>query len=142
MNRRYFKFCGGTYLVSRSVGFSFVGTSRHAPLENLLIFQTVIHKHTVSQAISNHQFRFLIGLYSVAEIWFKKIENGKNNFLDEEQNDSKKIYVNIKQHSSLWIYPAYPWCKMRQSLVIRRKYRWWEIVSGTYSKACPHTLVL
>ena len=36
------------------------------------------------------------GLYSVAEIWLKKIENGKNNFLDEEQNNSKKVYVNIK----------------------------------------------
>ena len=53
-------------------------------------------EHAVPQTISNHQFRFLIGLYSVVEIWLKKIENGKNSFLHEEQNNSKKVYVNIK----------------------------------------------
>ena len=42
MNRRYFKFCGGTHPVSRSVGFSLVGASRDAPFEMLLIFQTLL----------------------------------------------------------------------------------------------------
>ena len=58
--------------------------------------------NTVPLTISYHQFRFLIGSYSVADNWYfikKRKKNDKNNFFDKKQQqeeNTKKIYVNIK----------------------------------------------
>ena len=49
---------------------------------------TKLFCHTVPLTISYPQLRFLIGLYSVVQIWYfiKEInENDKNSFLDERQ---------------------------------------------------------
>ena len=56
------------------------------------------------QKILVHQFLFLIGQYSVAEIWYfikKRNENGKNtNFMRKKNKQMpKKSYKSVKQHS-------------------------------------------
>ena len=57
--------------------------------------------HAFPLTISYHQFQFLIGYYSVAEIWYfiqKRNENDKStNFLMKTDNkNAKKVYVNTK----------------------------------------------
>ena len=53
----------------------------------------------VSLTISCHQFQFLIGKYSVAEISYfikKEVKMIKTQFFDEKQQKmSKKVYVNM-----------------------------------------------
>ena len=52
-----------------------------------------------SQKMFYHQLRFLIGYFSVGQMWYvikKKInEKVKSTIFDEKQKNAKKVYVNI-----------------------------------------------
>ena len=88
--------------------------------------------HAVPLTISNHQCRFLIGQYSVVEISY---------FFQKKPKMIKtwivwwKATKNICKHEkTIWNLPTDPWCDIiRTRDTKERKYKWWQIVSGTQS---------
>ena len=48
--------------------------------------------------------------------------------MKNSNKNANKVYVNIKQHFLLWTGPTDLWCNMLETLEIRRKYSWYEIV--------------
>ena len=98
---------------------------------------------TVPMAISYHQFRFLIGYYSVTQIWYfiqkktkknkkeMKLKNDNNTNILMKNNNNKqqqkmpgKIHVNLELHSSAWTRPTEPWRNRLQCLETWKRYRW------------------
>ena len=85
-----------------------------------------LSKHTVLLTISYHLFWFLIGWYSVVEIWYfikKRKENGINTIFLMKNNKvclCQESIFKYKEYSLLWIHPIDPWCNMLETLDIQK----------------------
>ena len=103
------------------------------PLYRITIISFKLETSTFSHSMQFHgQSLITYSGFWLVSILLQKFDTSSNKEMkmiktqfwgEKQQQNSKKLYVNIKQHSLLWTRPTNRWSNMIETLEIRRKYK-------------------